>query len=144
MADQEMRVNQEGNWYWEGQEMTRLDIVQMFAEHLVRDAKGGYRVVMDGQSHPVVVEDVPFVIREVEILESGIILNLKDGRQLPMPPGEVVLKSDAPYLSLFHGLDTKFSRHAWWHLHDFIKETKAGFQLAAGRMVWPLVMEQTP
>ncbi|MEW6662135.1 MAG: DUF1285 domain-containing protein [Bacillota bacterium] len=144
MVNQELRIDQEGTWYWEGQEMTRLDIVLMFAKHMVQDAQGGYRVVMDGQCHPVVVEDVPFVVREVEVKESGITLNLKDGRQIPMPAGKVVLKADVPYLSLFHGLDTKFSRHAWWQLHNFIKETKEGFQLAAGGSAWPLVMEQTP
>lgn len=144
MTDQEMRVDRDGTWYWEGQEMTRLDIVQIFAGHLVRDANGGYRIVMNDQSHPVMVEDVPFVVQELDIQESGIGLLLKDGRRVPMPAGSVVLKEDVPYLSLFHGFDTKLSRHAWWQLHDYIKETEKGYELVIGTNIWPLIMDQTP
>jgi hypothetical protein len=144
MNEQELRIDREGSWYWEGQEMTRLDIVKMFAENLIKDADGGYQVIMDGQTHPVLVEDVPFVIREVEIEENDVTMILKDGRQLAMPDGEIVLKGDVPYLSLFQGLDAKFSRHAWRRFLDYINESEIGFKLFAGGRVWPLVTGEIP
>lgn len=116
-----IRIAADGTWYFNDSEMFRLEAVSFLASRLHR-SDGGYAITLGPQTLPILVEDVPFVIKSVSTTENGWEAVLADGRTVTLPPGEVQLVGDTPYFSLFSEWDSKFSRAAFWHITAFLVE----------------------
>ena len=68
--DHAIRIDAEGIWYYQGEEMKRQDIVQYFYRHLKRDSNGDYLIEIEADRCFVRVEDAPYVVRSVSIRSS--------------------------------------------------------------------------
>lgn len=137
---QEMRIAEDGTWYWEGREMFRLEIVQLFSTHLCRTEDGNYYISWNNQTHPVVVEDAPFFVKAVYPGENDFMMLLSDGRELPMPEGDIVLKNGKPYVTLKWPLDTKLSRGAFWQLSPYMRQRDdGGYEVNYKGKTWRIV-----
>ncbi|MBC7342234.1 MAG: DUF1285 domain-containing protein [Clostridia bacterium] len=146
LADQgELRIGADGEWYWEGNHITRSDVLSIFVHHLERHQDGSYWVSYKGQSYPVTVEDVPFWAEAVEEVKAngapaGLKVRLKGGREVELPEGTIELAADGtPYLSLFGVRDTKLSRSAYWQLSRYLvpPEVKSEADSAGGKAPFP-------
>ncbi|MHB1127672.1 MAG: DUF1285 domain-containing protein [Bacillota bacterium] len=135
MYAQELKIAQDGKWYWEGNQLTRMDIVQLFAEHL-QQVGDGYAVCYKGQSYPVIIEDVPFVVTSFNEAGERLGAMLADGREVDFKPGVISLVNGTPYFSLFWPNDTKLSREAFWQLHRYLQEIDGVYRLRYNDQCW--------
>ncbi|KLU62405.1 hypothetical protein CEB3_c12660 [Peptococcaceae bacterium CEB3] len=112
----EVFVDKNGLWYADGVQMVNEEIIKLFASHLTKDDHGRYRIDWRNQSYPVSVEDAPFFVQSVTEQAGQPMVQLYDGRKLPLPLGDIVIKDNIPYISLFWNCDTKLSRASYCEL----------------------------
>jgi len=119
----ELRIDREGRWFHEGVEIVREEIRNLFSQHLVRLEDGSYRVRMEEDEAPVVVEDAPFVICRVsKHPRGGLSLLLNDGTSEPLDARTIEFRSsNVPYCIVRSGLEARFSRPAYYQLAEFIE-----------------------
>lgn len=63
----DIRIDKDGIWYFHGKEMKRQDIVQYLYQYLKRDSAGQYLIETENSRFYVTVDDVPYVIRSLEV-----------------------------------------------------------------------------
>jgi hypothetical protein len=125
----DIRIDKEGTWFFQGAEMVRKEIVQLFYQHLKRDASGRYIIEMPNDCCYIEVEDVPFVVKSVHrVPEYGddirsIQLLLNDETMETLKPGSLRIdKSNVLYCSVKEKrFDAKFSRASYYQIADFIR-----------------------
>ena len=127
--DFEIRIDRNGVWYYNGAEMLRKDIVQMFYDHLTKDDSGRYVIEMPNDRCYVVVEDTPFVVQRVNHIASSdgtseaLQLHLSDEKDEALNPESLYITPDnVLYCSVRNNLFTaRFSRAAYYQIADFFK-----------------------
>jgi len=62
----DIRIDKDGVWYYEGNEMFRKDILSTFFQELERDSTGRYVIRHNEQVFAITVEDVPFAVKSIE------------------------------------------------------------------------------
>lgn len=92
----ELFIDKEGQWYADGVLMIKKELIQLFASHLKNDGQEKYHIDWQNQLYPVRVEDVPFFVQTVTALDGRLMLQLKDGRKFPLPPGSIIMKKQYP------------------------------------------------
>ena len=60
-GDFDIRIDQEGAWYYRGSVIARLELVHLFASVLSRDDQGDYWLITPAEKGRIKVDDVPFV-----------------------------------------------------------------------------------
>jgi len=124
-----IRIDKEGVWYYNGEEMFRKDIVNLLYEHLSRDEEGNYVIVMGEERCVIEVEDVPYVIRAVyKFSENGeekeyVKLVMNDLSVEDLDPSTVWIGHDnIPYCTVKEGRFTaRFSRAGYYQLAEYIE-----------------------
>jgi hypothetical protein len=127
-----IKIDKEGVWYYNGAEMFRKDIVNLFYEGLKRDESGQYRIELGDDWCFIEVEDVPFVVKAVD--KSGskgggserieIFLNDGNSEELDLP-SLLVGKDNVLYCTVKKGeFDARFSRAAYYQIADYIDHDK--------------------
>ena len=132
-----LALNRDGEWTWDGVEVTHPGTRRFLFEHLIREQHAGL-VVRCGSDHtPVEVEDVPFVIRSVNIpakenTPERISVILQDGSEEPLNLKSLRIgPHNALYARVQGGrrggpFEARFSRAAYHLLSACIDETGAG------------------
>lgn len=143
MGRGELRIDAEGEWYWEGNRLTRPEVISLFVHHLERHQDGSYWVHYKGQEYPVTVEGVPFFAEAIEEtradgITTGFKVRLKGGREVELPEGVIEIGDDGtPYVSLLGPHDTKLSRSAYWQLSRYLVAPEGeGLAPAADNAGW--------
>ncbi len=125
----EIRIDKEGVWYYNGAEMFRKEIVQLFYEHLVREQSGRYAISLPKDYCHIVVEDTPFVVKSFSLTETpedpeGIFqiqLNNDEIEDLDLQ-SLWIDDSNIFYCTCKGGrFDARFSRSAYYQLAEFIE-----------------------
>lgn len=62
-----IRIDKEGNWYYQGLPIIRREIYLHLNSCLEKDPSGKYILLMDGEKCYLEVEDTPYVIKEVRL-----------------------------------------------------------------------------
>ena len=137
----ELFIDREGQWYADGVLMIKKELIQLFASHLKNDGQEKYHIDWRNQLCPVRVEDVPFFVQTVMALDDGLMLQLKDVRKFPLPPGSIIMKDNIPYISLFWQRDTKLSRPSYSELCKNLIEREGHYYIKYGDNEW-LVQEE--
>lgn len=126
----ELFIDKDGLWYADSVLMINKEIVKLFASNLKRDGHDQYHIDWQKQLYPVRVEDTPFFVQSVSEQDGRLMILLYDGRKFPLPQGNIIIKDNIPYISLYCQRDTKLSRPAYSELckkaierdgHYFIK-----------------------
>lgn len=65
-----IRIDKEGVWYYNGAEMFRKDILDIFYQNLKKDESGRYIIEFENDRCCLDVEDTPFVVKAVYLLVS--------------------------------------------------------------------------
>lgn len=123
-------VNPEGDWYHEGKEIIREDILDLFYENLHCTPEGEFIIEWRGKKCRLEAADTPFVISRVDRGQSRqgqdeIFLALRHVKNAePLAPETLkVGKSNVLYCRIRNGgFPARFSRPAYYQLAEWIQE----------------------
>ena len=112
-----LRIDRDGEWFHEGEEVCHEGILASLSEGLHVDAVGHFLQIGPVRV-PVEVEDAPFAVVRFEAEGDGFALWLSDGSREALDPGSLRLREgDVPYCRVKGGrFDARFSRAAAWQL----------------------------
>jgi hypothetical protein len=115
------RIDKDGRWYYEGEEITHRRTYLLYSRNLIRDESGRILLQVGQERCPVEVEDAPYVVKTLNILhaEDGgmkrIELILNDESQELLSPETLRIGNDnIPYCRVRNGIfEARFSRNAY-------------------------------
>ncbi len=112
-----LRIDRDGEWFHEGEEVCHEGILASLRQGLQVDAAGHFLQIGTVRV-PVEVEDAPFAVVRFEAEGDGFALWLSDGSREALEPGSLRLREgDVPYCRVKGGrFEARFSRAAAWHL----------------------------
>ena len=134
----ELFIDKDGLWYVDGVLMTKKEIIMLFSSHLKKDGPDKYHIDWQNQLYPVRVEDAPFFVQTVTEQDGRLMIQLYDGRKFPLPPGNIIMKNNIPYISLFGQRDTKLSRSSYCELCKSAIERDGQYFIKYGDNEWPV------
>lgn len=67
----DMRIAADGSWWYRGSRIDRPSLVKLFASVLRREADGSYWLVTPAERGRITVDDLPFVIVEMQVAGEG-------------------------------------------------------------------------
>jgi len=150
----DIRIDKHGVWYFRGEEMIRPDIVQYFYRYLTRDSAGKYLIEIDNDRCYVTVEDVPYVIKKVELCFSKddgglrIMIFLSDGSKeaVKLDTPFWVGEDNVMYCKVKCGEHTaRFSRTAYYQRCKYIEYDSARdtYEVTFNNRSYPFVFYQS-
>jgi uncharacterized protein len=138
----EIRIDKDGVWFYNGAEMFRKDIVQLFYEHLVREESGRYAIVMPKDHCYIVVEDVPFIVQSLSLIESPekpegtFQIHLNNDKIEALDLQSLWIGTNNAFYCTCHGgrFEARFCRAAYYQLANFIEcdEDTGSFYIVSG------------
>jgi len=139
-----LKIDKEGRWFYQGEEVTHRRTYLLYNRSLTRDESGRMIVRIGREKCPVEAEDAPFVVRTLEFvvsekgeLESVWLILNDESRELLAPETLRIGGGNIPYCRVRGGMfEARFSRNAYQLLVPFIKEDKKGghfFIIIAGK-----------
>ncbi len=134
----DIRIASDGRWFHQGSEIKRQAIIKLFASVLSRDEKGKYWLKTPVEKGEITVEDAPFIIVSLNLIndveKEKPKLELVDNMErnfIAGPDHPIFFKKDKrqrqkPYLRLNDGLTAKISRPVYYQLMDMVTRNKKG------------------
>ncbi len=122
-----LRIDRDGGWFHEGEEVTHEGILESLRQGLLVDS-GGHFLQIGPVRVPVEVEDAPFVVVRFEADGEGWALWLSDGSREALDPASLTLRSgEVPYCRVKEGrFEARFSRAAAWQLLQCVEAEPGG------------------
>jgi hypothetical protein len=116
-----IKIDKEGRWFYQGEEITHRRTYLLFCRSLTRDESGRILLRVGREECPVEVEDVPFVVATMEFVSPGPIgreaiwLTLNDETREKIDPETLRIGPDhVPYCQVRDGMfEARFSRNAY-------------------------------
>jgi hypothetical protein len=129
MKKSPLRIDKEGRWFFDDEEIIHRKTYLLFSRSLARDESGRTILRIGREQCPVEVEDAPFVVRTLEfILADGgelksIWLHLNDETREPLNQETLRIgPENVPYCRVRSGeFEARFSRGAYQLLFPFIQ-----------------------
>lgn len=127
LHDLDVRIDQDGRWYYHGSPIERKELVCLFAQALVRDHTGGHWLVTPTEIGRVAVEDAPFIGVELFVTGAGRrrsislrtnvdqIVTIDDRHPLTIV-SHPITGEPRPYVGLDRGLIARLSRPVYYEL----------------------------
>jgi len=122
-----LRIDRDGGWLHEGEEVSHEGILASLRQGLLVDADGHF--IQIGQVRiPVEVEDAPFAVVRFDADGDGFALWLNDESREALDPGSLRLRAgDVPYCRVKGGrFEARFSRAAAWQLLQRVEAESPG------------------
>lgn len=131
MEHGDFKIDFDGRWFHNGEEIRREALVRLFAERaLRRDEAGNYWLSTPHERYPVAVEDVPFLIVDAKETPEGLLFTTNTGETALLPKGEKPeMRTNTragiplPYVHIRDGLYARLSRAVYHELADRYGET---------------------
>ena len=136
----DLRIDRDGDWYDDDQQVTHPGILANLRGNLRRDAEGYF--IQTRVRIPVAVDDVPFMVVRVERRGDELHGYINDGTEELLDPATLrVGDEDVPYVAVKRGaFEARFSRAAAWQLLQLAEHDEAGgasvLRVRGG--TWPL------
>jgi hypothetical protein len=123
-------IDKEGQWFYQGAEMQRREIVLFFYDHLCMDDEGRYILKWAGERCILEVEDTAYVVRKV-FLDGEYILTLSDGSNEKLAPETLYVGgANVLYCRVKSGaFPARFTRAAYYQLTAHVEEKEGAFFL---------------
>ncbi|HWR68796.1 MAG TPA: DUF1285 domain-containing protein [Desulfomonilia bacterium] len=119
-----IRIDREGRWYYEGNEIVNPMVLRTFCRALQKDGQGRYCIVIEPELCYVEVEDTPFVVSGVRgDPQVGLYVRLNTLETYPLDPSRLSIGQDnVLYLTLPEGMKVRFTRPAYYSLALMMEE----------------------
>jgi uncharacterized protein len=134
-----LRLDAEGRWWHEGQEVTHAGLKRGFHRWLDRLEDGRYVLRLDQQRYVYVdVDDAPFIVRTLIISLKGdslqtVTLKLSDESEEALDFAHLRIASSGVFYCRVKGdFEARFSRQAWQLLAAHLEEREAGYGVEVG------------
>ena len=121
IRDCHIRIDREGNWFYNNSPITNQNIYLYFNQHIVKDKQGNYLLKIQNQNCSLDVEDTPYIVKHVNILKKlplkiKVLLNNKTEEILPW--SRVWLKGDSQVYCLVKNgqFEARFNRDSQFEL----------------------------
>ncbi len=133
--DFDLKIDKEGRWFHEGDEIKRKKLVQLFSKILIAE-EGEHFLVTPVEKARIVVEDSALLIVELEIHKDSLVArtNLDDVFEVEHE-GCLVLRQPSfggevlPYLKVRNGLLARFNRSVFYQAVEQAVEEEGKFFL---------------
>jgi hypothetical protein len=122
----DMRINTDGRWIHEGDEIKRHKLVKLFASILRFEVDNGFVLVTPVEKWKILVDGAPFIGIDVEVetqggqvvwLRTNVDEVIKVDTEHPLRFEEGV-----PLVRIRQGIDVRLNRACYYHLADFAVE----------------------
>jgi hypothetical protein len=125
-----IRIDKEGRWFFQEEEITHRKTYLLYCRSLTRDESGRIILRVGREQCPVEVEDAPLVVTTVEFTPFGldgqetIWLSLNDETREKLDPGTLRIgPGNIPYCKVREGMfEARFSRNAYQLLVPHIQQ----------------------
>ena len=139
-----IRIDKEGRWFFQGEEITHRKTYLLYNRHLTRDGDGRIILKIGREICPVEVEDAPFIVKTLDFITAergdlkSVELILNDESKEPLIPETLrIAANHIPYCRVREGrFEARFSRGAYQLLAPFIQQDEKGnrfFLAVAGK-----------
>jgi hypothetical protein len=130
MSQGSIRIDKEGRWFFQGEEITHRKTYLLYNRHLTRDGAGRIILKIGQETCPVEVEDAPFVVKTLGFISAkqgslmSVELILNDESREPLVPETLRIgPHHTPYCRVRDGMfEARFSRGAYQLLIPFIRQ----------------------
>ena len=141
----DIRIDRHGTWFYQNSQINRIELVKLFAKALHRDDDGNYWLITTSEICHVTVEEAPFIITDLTVLNSGqnqtvqfktnvgTIIDLDKEYLIKMENKKTFMKPK-PFLTLGNYPEAKLSRPVFYELVDLCKNIKINNRMKFG--VW--------
>lgn len=121
-----IHIDKNGRWFHEGSEIKRPAMVRLFASVLKKDEKGRYWLKTPAEEGLIDVEDVPYVVVDLEIEGDGPQRNVRLitslGQSVELNASHtIIMKGDIPYIEIKDTLEARISRSVFYKLADLVE-----------------------
>lgn len=141
----EIRIDREANWYYNGLPIINQNIYRFFNQHVEHAPQGGYQLRVGNETCPLQVEETPFVVKFLWLVDSpgsGFAIRLNDGTEEPFAVETLRISAgDVPYCRVRNGrFPARLLRPAWNALAPHIDsdERQSGWAIQLGDRRWPI------
>ncbi len=127
-----LRIDRDGRWFSNEEEITHRKTYLLYSRSLVRDVSGRILLRIKNEEWPVEVEDAPYVVKSLdadtagtdEIAAIDLLLN-DETRERLIPETLRIGAANVPYCRVHAGrFDARFSRNAYQLLLPYIRHDK--------------------
>jgi len=123
-----LRIDKEGNWFYNDLPIINRNIYLFFNQHLTRDEHGAYIVCVGNETSRLFVEDTPFVVMSLDYMQAGsreaffsMRLNDETIEELDLE-SLYIGKDNVPYCTVKQGrFPARFLRPAYYQLCEHIQ-----------------------
>jgi len=139
-VESEIRIDIEGNWFYNGAQIVNRKISLLFCNGLENDGKGGYLLRVDKEISPVIVEGTPFVV--VDTAKDGDVLKvqLNDETVETLNMGSFFIdKNNVPFCRVKDGrFSARFLRKAYYRMAECFEkdDSERFFVKLAGEKIY--------
>ena len=140
-----IRIDKEGNWYYQGLPIINREIYLHLNRCLKRDPSGKYIILMNGEKCYLEVEDTPYVIQEVSLGSAAnhsplLFVQLNDGTEEELRVETLrVGKENVLYCKVREAqYDARFLRASYYQLAKFLQyDGERYYLLVEGKKIYP-------
>lgn len=113
-----IRIDEEGNWYYQDSRIQRIELVRLFASVLARE-NDDYYLITPAEKVKITVEDAPFLIVGWDYISNTdptvMQLTTNIGDRLPLSSDHpLLLQDNYPYVDMGQGLFAKVHRNVYY------------------------------
>ena len=128
-TNSKFKISADGIWFYEDTIIQKFEIIKLFSSYLKRDFKGNYWLEGPYEKVPIIIEDTPFVIKEIDFKltkNSSLcwaITNLNE-KILISKKNPFQIRSNSrnnlrPYVYIRGGMYALVLRSAYYYLTEF-------------------------
>ena len=134
-----IRIDKEGNWYYQGLPIIQREIYLHLNKCLRKDPSGKYVLLMDGEKCYLEVEDTPYVIQGVSLDPDhqpapALFVRLNDETEEELQVNTVRVGKDNVLYCKVKGAhyDARFLRASYYQLAEFLRQDGEKYYLLVG------------
>lgn len=138
----DFKILADGTWIHDGAPIKREALVKLFSDRALSiDGEGRYWLKTPYEQHPVMVEDVPFVITDYRYEDGALTLFSNLGETVEVGPDfPIILKHakhfdmELPYIEIRDGLLARFGRSVYYNMSEEfgLSVTSQGVEFSLG------------
>ena len=135
-GNMDMVIRRDGRWFHEGVEIKRQKLVNLFSRILCKEGNN-YFLVSPVEKWKIAVEDVPFQVIDLQVLDSegtpilifktstddSVILNRKNPLRVEI---DSQTGEPSPYLVIRDGMEGRLNRNTYYQLVELARQLDSG------------------